>query len=89
MRIQCPFCGERDSSEFTYLGDAHCERPDPSAPDSQARFFEAIYLRENPAGRHTDLWYHGLGCRSWLRIERDTKTHEIYSVSYAREEGTP
>ena len=22
MRIQCPFCGERDLSEFAYRGDA-------------------------------------------------------------------
>ncbi|WP_040771876.1 sarcosine oxidase subunit delta, partial [Rhodopseudomonas sp. B29] len=21
MRIKCPYCGERDLSEFTYLGD--------------------------------------------------------------------
>ncbi|WP_129775364.1 sarcosine oxidase subunit delta [Peristeroidobacter soli] len=77
MRIQCPFCGERDSSEFTYLGDATVRRPDPSAPE---QYFEAVYLRDNPAGRHEELWYHGFGCRSWLRVTRDTRTHEIFTV---------
>jgi sarcosine oxidase subunit delta len=84
MRIQCPFCGERDSSEFTYLGDASCERPDPNAPDAQQLFFEAVYLRGNPAGPHRELWYHGFGCRSWLRVMRDTRTHEIFAVEFAK-----
>ena len=34
MRIPCPFCGERDVHEFTYLGDATLERPDPAEPDA-------------------------------------------------------
>lgn len=82
MRIQCPFCGERDSSEFTYLGDATVRRPDPSAPEA---YFEAVYLRDNPAGRHEELWYHGFGCRSWLRVTRDTRTHEIFDVRMCNE----
>ena len=82
MRIRCPFCGERDASEFTYLGDANFRRPDPGAPDAQAQFFEAVYLRDNPAGRHEELWYHGSGCRSWLRVTRDTRTHEIVAADY-------
>ncbi|TIP23390.1 MAG: sarcosine oxidase subunit delta, partial [Mesorhizobium sp.] len=27
MRIVCPFCGERELGEFTYLGDAKPLRP--------------------------------------------------------------
>ncbi len=84
MRIHCPFCGERDSSEFSYLGDAGRTRPQAGA-DAHA-FFEAVYVRDNPAGRHRDLWYHGLGCRSWLRVTRDTRTHEIFAVELARGE---
>jgi heterotetrameric sarcosine oxidase delta subunit len=82
MLIQCPFCGERDASEFAYLGDADCERPDPATPDAQSRFFAAVYLRENPAGPHNELWYHTAGCRSWLRVRRDTRTHEILAVDF-------
>jgi methylglutamate dehydrogenase subunit B len=84
MRIQCPFCGERDVSEFAYLGDASFTRPDPHAADAQARFFEAVYLRDNPAGPHEELWYHASGCRGWLRVRRNTRTHEILGVELAK-----
>jgi sarcosine oxidase delta subunit len=43
MRIRCPFCGEREVSEFAY-------------------------------------------CRTWLRVTRDTLTHEILAVQFARGE---
>ena len=47
------------------------------------------YLRDNPAGPHEELWYHGFGCRSWLRVKRDTRTHEIFAVEQAKpSEGT-
>jgi methylglutamate dehydrogenase subunit B len=81
MRIPCPFCGERDLSEFAYHGDASANRPDPEAPDAAERFVEAVYLRDNPAGAHQELWFHSVGCRSWLRVNRDTRTHEILGVS--------
>lgn len=83
MRIQCPFCGERDVGEFTYLGDANAHRPDPTLPDADERFHEAVHLRDNPAGPHAELWYHGFGCRGWLRVTRNTLTHEILAVAFA------
>ena len=85
MRIQCPFCGERDLSEFTYLGAAAFTRPDPAAQQAQAAFYEAVYLRDNPAGPHEELWYHASGCRSWLRVTRNTRTHEVLGVTLARQ----
>jgi heterotetrameric sarcosine oxidase delta subunit len=85
MRIQCPFCGERDSGEFTYLGDANCRRPNPDVLDAQARFFEAVYLRDNPAGPHEEFWYHVFGCRSWVHVTRDTRSHEILAVDFVKE----
>ncbi len=88
MRIPCPFCGERDLTEFSYLGDASYVRPDTSEasagdPDAAGRYVEAVYLRDNPAGLHTELWYHTSGCRTWLRVTRDTRTHEIGSAEFA------
>ena len=84
MRIPCPYCGERDYSEFSYLGDAGFRRPDPQAPDAARLYYEAVYLRDNPAGPHEELWFHAHGCRSWLRVRRNTLTHEILAVGYAR-----
>ena len=83
MRIECPFCGERDVSEFTYLGDADFRHPPAGAEDLAARFYEAVYLRENPAGPHRELWFHAAGCLSWLRVTRNTCTHEILAVQLA------
>ena len=77
MRISCPDCGERDSREFVYLGDATPQRPDPGAPDARERYFDYVYLRENLAGVHQELWYHASGCRRWLVVRRNTLTHEI------------
>ncbi|MFQ6553179.1 sarcosine oxidase subunit delta [Aestuariibius insulae] len=79
MRLTCPLCGERDRREFYYQGAA-LERPeadDPAAWDSY------VHLRENPAGRVRDWWFHEAGCGAWLIVERDTVTHEIYGVELA------
>lgn len=84
MRIRCPFCGERDSSEFSFLGDALRLRWRGDDPARESR--DAVYIRDNPAGRHQELWYHAFGCRGWLKVTRDTRTHEIFEVSFANEE---
>ena len=80
MRIPCPYCGERDLSEFAYYGDT-ARRPDPTGPDAPRQFFEAVYLRDNPAGRHEEFWYHVQGCRGWLRVTRDTRTHDVLGAT--------
>jgi methylglutamate dehydrogenase subunit B len=87
MRIKCPYCGERDLGEFTYLGAADLKRPDPNAPDADQAFFEYAYLRDNPAGPFAEYWFHGGGCRSWLRVVRDTRTHIISEVKLAGDRG--
>ena len=83
MRISCPFCGDRDLSEFAYLGDATLTRPDPSAPNAERAFYEYVYLRDNPAGPHREFWHHVSGCRSWLIVTRDTRSHEILAAEFA------
>jgi methylglutamate dehydrogenase subunit B len=85
VRIPCPFCGERDSTEFAYHGDAKYRRPVPGGPEAANEFYQAVYLRDNPAGPHTELWYHANGCRSWLKVTRNTRTHEILAAELARQ----
>ena len=41
---------------------------------TDAALFDYVYLRDNPAGAHRELWYHGAGCRAWLVVTRDTRT---------------
>jgi sarcosine oxidase subunit delta len=86
MIINHPLLGPRDSSEFTYLGDASLiERPDPQSDNRAQKFYEYAYLRDNPAGEHRELWFHDGGDRSWLVVTRNTLTHEISSVELARD----
>lgn len=92
MRIPCPYCGSRDAAEFSYFGDATLQRPGPAGEPhadaaAMAAMFEYVYLRDNPAGRHRDLWYHGSGCRSWLVVTRDTASHEILGAVFANGKG--
>jgi len=75
MLIPCPWCGERNQIEFTYGGDATLRRPAPTAP--QSVWVDYVYLRDNPCGPHDELWYHAAGCRSWFKVRRDTRTHDI------------
>ena len=87
MRIPCPFCGPRGNDEFSYLGDATVRRPDPATAGAREAFHDYVYLRENPSGLHQELWYHGGGCRAWLKVTRNTRTHEISGVTLAKEAG--
>ena len=54
IRIDCPFCGERDHSEFSYGGDASVEYPPLDAPADQ--WLEAVFQRENIDGVQFETW---------------------------------
>ena len=77
MRIDCPHCGAGKSTIVRML--AGVQRPDPQAPDAMGRFTAYVYFRDNPAGPHRELWYHG-ACQAWLVVTRDTRNHEIFGV---------
>ena len=89
MRIGCPYCGERGHEEFSYHGDATVTRPDRQTaegadPPSLGAWVDYVYLRNNPAGPHRELWSHAGGCRAWLVVTRDVRTHEILGVEPAK-----
>ena len=67
------------------IGDATARRPDPSAPDARQAFHDYVHVRDNPAGRHEELWYRANGCRSWIRAVRDTRTHAFEGATLAME----
>jgi heterotetrameric sarcosine oxidase delta subunit len=75
LLIPCPWCGPRNQIEFTYGGDATLPRPADNV--SIAEWFAYVYLRDNPKGPHDELWLHSAGCRSWFKVRRDTRTHDI------------
>lgn len=81
IRINCPFCGERDHSEFSYGGDASIKYPELNAPIDE--WHDAVFMRENIRGLQSETWQHISGCRMWLIVERNTVTHQIKSVAAA------
>jgi sarcosine oxidase, subunit delta len=78
IRIRCPFCHDRNSSEFRYVGGA-AARPDVSttSPEQWRRY---LYDQRNAAGWTTETWYHAMGCEQYLLVERHTVSNEIRSV---------
>jgi len=81
LRIECPWCGVRNEDEYSYGGDASVKRPADDA--SRGDWYDYVYTRDNPAGRHREYWHHVAGCRAWLVVERNTLTHEIFSTEPA------
>ncbi len=79
MLIPCPWCGPRAQVEFTYGGDGTLARPAGDAP--AAAWVDYVFVRDNPAGPHVELWHHSAGCRQWFRVQRDTRTHAILGAA--------
>jgi len=89
MRIPCPYCGARDSEEFSIQGEVAGPRPSPlqgSAADISA-FHTYVHLRSNDFGLTKEYWYHANGCRRLLVVSRDTRNHAILGVSFAASGG--
>jgi heterotetrameric sarcosine oxidase delta subunit len=78
--IRCPWCGERDQSEFAYGGEAHIARPARSETMSDAEWAGYLFLRTNPKGVHAERWNHQAGCRRWFNMLRNTATDDILAI---------
>jgi len=83
LLIKCPWCGERDQTEFTYGGDAKAAEARPGPGAGLAEWHDHVYVRDNPRGPHRELWHHTASCRRWLLVERDTLTHAIAATAPA------
>ena len=56
LLIECPWCGARAETEFSYGGEAGIVRPpDPDAL-SDAEWADYLFFRANPRGAHRELW---------------------------------
>jgi heterotetrameric sarcosine oxidase delta subunit len=79
--LPCPWCGPRPATEFAHVGEVSV-RPDPAAA-TPAQWRGYLYLRANPCGWTSETWYHRMGCRRFIKVERHTETNEIRSASAA------
>jgi heterotetrameric sarcosine oxidase delta subunit len=80
--LPCPWCGDRNVSEFRYTGEL-VSRPDP-ATVTPPQWRDYLYLRGNRRGWVTEWWYHRAGCRQYFTIDRDTATDETRPREQAR-----
>jgi len=83
MQIDCPFCGRRDETEFSYGGEAHITRPALDVGDE--RWAEYLFFRNNVKGVHAERWRHARGCGQWFNAVRNTATHQFLAFYRATE----
>ena len=48
LLIDCPYCGTRDQSEFSYGGEAHIVRPLKPDSLSDEEWADYLFMRTNP-----------------------------------------
>lgn len=88
LYIQCPWCGWRDESEFTYGGEAHIERPKDPEALTDAEWADYLFMRSNTRGLFRERWVHAAGCRRWFNAVRDTESYE-FKAFYKMGEAAP
>jgi len=78
--IDCPYCGPRDQSEFSYAHEAHIARPTNAPEMSDAEWAQFVFLRKNTKGLYAERWWHAAGCRKFFNMLRNTATDQIHAV---------
>ncbi len=77
LKIPCPFCGERNESEFMHGGALKSRRPETTDGIDDRQWVEYLTVVQNPIGPVQERWWHVRGCGSWFTLTRDTLTHDI------------
>lgn len=75
--IKCPWCGERDMTEFSHGGEGHIARPEDPDSLTDEQWGDYVFFRTNPKGIHYERWVHTHGCRRWFNAVRNTVTDEF------------
>ncbi len=79
--IQCPWCGERDQSEFSCHGQAHIQRPLQPFELSDQEWGEYVFFKDNVKGWQRERWVHDAGCRRWFNAIRHTHG-DVFHITY-------
>ena len=88
LLIECPYCGIRDESEFSYGGEAHIARPLNPEELTDEQWGDYLFFRTNPKGAHKERWVHTAGCRRWFNAVRNTVTYK-FEATYKIGEQAP
>lgn len=74
--FHCPFCGDREESEFHFATEAGKARPEPAAKVSAERWADYLHMHAAPRGRAREIWIH-LTCGEFFLMTRDTVTRQV------------
>jgi sarcosine oxidase subunit delta len=77
MLIDCPYCGARAQAEFAYERTLDSIVTLDMAPEEA---LARLFSRANPRGEDRELWRHSFGCRQWIVLRRNRRTHAIAAV---------
>lgn len=80
LLIRCPWCGEREETEFVNRGEAHIVRPPDPAGLSENEWGDHLFFRKNTRGWQSERWSHDFGCRRWFNMARNSATGEILAT---------
>ena len=83
LLINCPFCGPRAETEFSFGGPAVKKRPQDPKAMTDVDWVEYLTVVPDPMGPVREKWWHGRGCGQWLELSRDTVTHDILDAPQA------
>ena len=83
--INCPYCGEREQSEFKVGGEAHIVRP-KQLPIMMINGRISFY--EKNIKDQFERWVHTHGCRKWFNVVRDT-SNDVIKAAYKMGEKPP
>jgi len=79
--INCPYCGERDQSEFKAGGEAHIERPKQPTELSDDEWAEYLFMRKNIKGvQYEETSYEGYGpggVAIFMEVMTDNKNRTV------------
>lgn len=77
LLIKCPWCGDRDESEFSYGGEAGIVQPTEPDELNDEQWADYLFMRKNTKGLYKEQWMHSAGCRRWFVLERDTVSYKF------------
>ena len=80
LMIDCPWCGNRDESEFMYGGEGNIVTPQDPESISDDSWSDYLFMRKNTKGLYMEQWLHSYGCRRWFLAERETVSYEILNT---------
>ncbi len=80
LLLDCPHCGPREETEFTYGGEAHLARPKDPASMTDEEWAGFVYWRKNTKGVFLERWNHAHGCRRWFNVARDTVSYQVLAA---------